>query len=169
MVDPARNKILSGCHRSGVTILVRDCVGGRHLVGAVAWIGTSSCEVSSFTIVVAPSISRVLHWPLDSMLSLHILASRSSGLSDVGAMYELALWSLIALHYRLGSLLEQSSGLLLRCMLDRFGRWHTDPGPRVVATLSLALLLPLMIHDTMVILQHQSLVHQVLKIIINHR
>jgi hypothetical protein len=75
MIDPAVNKILSGCHRSGVTIPVRSCIGGRRLVRAVAQLGTSTCEVSSLTIVVAPSISRVLHWPLEGMLSLHVLAS----------------------------------------------------------------------------------------------
>jgi hypothetical protein len=61
MIDPAVNKILLGCHRSGVTILVRRCIGGRRLVGAIAWLGTSTCEVSSLTIDVEPSISRVLH------------------------------------------------------------------------------------------------------------
>jgi hypothetical protein len=83
---------------------------------------------------------------------LHILASWCSGLSDVGALYELALWSLVALHGSLGSLLQLSSRLLLRSMLDRYGRWHSYRGPRVVATMSLALLLPLAIHDTMSVL-----------------
>jgi hypothetical protein len=45
MVDPATNDVLLGCHRSGVTILVRDCISGRHLVGAVVWLGTSNSEV----------------------------------------------------------------------------------------------------------------------------
>jgi hypothetical protein len=103
MIDPAMNKILSGCHRSGVTILVRSCIGGRHLVQAVARLGTSTCEVSSLATVVAPTISRVLHWPLDSLLSLHILASWSSNLSDAGALCELVLWSLVAFHGHLGS------------------------------------------------------------------
>jgi hypothetical protein len=85
MVDPAVNKVLSGCHKSRVTILVRDCVGGRHLVGAGAQLGTSTGKVSSFTTVVTPPISRVLYWPLDGLLSLHILASWCIGLSDIGA------------------------------------------------------------------------------------
>jgi hypothetical protein len=114
MIDPTANKILSGYHRSGVTIPIRNCIGGRRLVGVVARLGRRRCKVSSLTTVVAPSISRVLHWPLDGMLSLHILASWSNGLSDVGALYERALWSLVALHGGLGSLLELSSGLLLR-------------------------------------------------------
>jgi hypothetical protein len=121
------------------------------LVATVARLETDTCEVSSLTTVVAPSISRVLHWPLDGMLSLHILVSWSSGLSDVGALYELTLWSLVALHGHLGSLLELSSGLLLICTLDRFDRWYTYPGSRVV-TLSLALLLPLTVHDTTTVL-----------------
>jgi hypothetical protein len=121
------------------------------LVATVARLETGTCEVSSLTTVVAPSISRVLHWPLDGMLSLHILVSWSSGLSDVGALYELTLWSLVALHGHLGSLLELSSGLLLICTLDRFDRWYTYPGSRVV-TLSLALLLPLTVHDTTTVL-----------------
>jgi hypothetical protein len=73
-------------------------------------------------------------------------------LSDVGAFYELELWCLVAMHGHLRSLLELSSGLLLRYTLDRSGIWHTYSGPGVVATLSLALLLPLAIHDTMVVL-----------------
>jgi hypothetical protein len=105
MIDPTVNKILSGCHRSKVTILIRSCISGRRLVGVIAWLGTSTCEVSSLTIVVAPSISKVLHWHLDGLLSLHILASWSSSLSDVGALCELALWSLVALHGHLGSVL----------------------------------------------------------------
>jgi hypothetical protein len=121
------------------------------LVATVARLETGTCEVSSLTTVVAPSISRVLHWPLDGMLSLHVLVSWSGGRSDVGALYELALWSLVALHGHLGSLLELSSGLLLICTLDRFDRWYTYPGSRVV-TLSLALLLPLTVHDTTTVL-----------------
>jgi hypothetical protein len=35
MVDPTVNKVLLGCHRSWVAILVGDCVGGRRLVEAV--------------------------------------------------------------------------------------------------------------------------------------
>jgi hypothetical protein len=104
MVHPVVNKVLPGCYRSGVTIPVRDRIGGRHLVGAGARLGTSTIELSSFTIVVTPPISGVLYWPLDSLLSLHILASWSSGLSDVGVLYELALLSLVALHGSLGSL-----------------------------------------------------------------
>jgi hypothetical protein len=61
MIDPAVKKILLGYQRIGVTILVRSCIGGKRLVGAVVWLGTSICEVSSLTTVVAPSISRVLH------------------------------------------------------------------------------------------------------------
>jgi hypothetical protein len=85
-------------------------------------------------------------------LSLHVLASWSNGLSDFGALYEWVLCSLVALHGRLGSLLELSSGLLLRCMLDRSSGWYTYLGSGVVATLSLVLLLPLMVHDTMEVL-----------------
>jgi hypothetical protein len=94
---------------------------------------------SCFTTVVTPPISGVLYWPLNGLLSLHILASWSSGLSDVGVLYELALWSLVALHGSPGSQLKLSSRLLLRNTLDRPGRCHTYPGPGVVATLSLAL------------------------------
>jgi hypothetical protein len=75
MIDPAMNKIQSGCHRSGVSIPVRSCIGGMRLVGTIVWLGTSTCKVSSRTTVVAPSISTVLRWPLDGLLSLHILAS----------------------------------------------------------------------------------------------
>jgi hypothetical protein len=121
MIDPALNKIIPSCHRSGVTIPIWNCIGGRCPVGVIAWLGISTCEVSSFTTVAAPSISR----PLDSLLSLHILASWGSGLSDVGALYEQLFWSLVALHGHLGSLLELSSGLLLRCTLDRSGRWYS--------------------------------------------
>jgi hypothetical protein len=85
-------------------------------------------------------------------------------LGDVGALYELALWSQVALHGSLGSLLELSFGLLLESTLDRFGRWHTYLGPGVVATLTSVLLLPLAFHDTTMILQHQCLVHHVLEI-----
>jgi hypothetical protein len=60
MVDPAVNKTLLGCHRSGVAILVRGYVGGRRLDGAGAQLGTSTSEVSSFTTVVIPPLSRVL-------------------------------------------------------------------------------------------------------------
>jgi hypothetical protein len=49
-------------------------------------------------------------------------------------------------------------------MLDRSGRWHTYPGPRVVTTLTLALLVSLAFHDTSVGLLHQCLVHHVLEI-----
>jgi hypothetical protein len=152
VIHPAANKILSGCHKSRVTISIRNCFGGRRLLGAVARLGTSTCKMSSLTIVLIPSVSRVLHWPLDNLLSLHVLASWSSGLSDIGALYEWALWCLVALHGRLGSLLELRSRLLLRCTLDRSGRWYTYLGSGVVATLSLALMLPLTIHDTMVVL-----------------
>jgi hypothetical protein len=152
MVDPTANKVLPGCHRSGVTILVRGCVGGRRLVRAGARLGTSIGKVSSFTTVVTPPISRVLYWHLDGLFSLHILASWCNGPSDVGALYQLALWSLVALHGSLGSLLELSYDLLLRSTLDRYDRWHTYLGPGIVATLSLALLLPLVIHDTMKVL-----------------
>jgi hypothetical protein len=75
MVDPTTNEVLSGCHESGVTIPVRDCIGGRCLDGAGAWLGTSIIKVSSFTTVVTHPISGVLYWPLDGLLSLHILAS----------------------------------------------------------------------------------------------
>jgi hypothetical protein len=152
MIDPAVNKILLGYHRSGVTIPVRNYIGGRRLVGAIARLGASTCEVSSLTTVVAPSISRVLHWPLDSLLSLHVLASWTNDLSDVGALYERVLWSLKALHGLLESMLELSSGLLLRCTLDRFDRWYAYPGSGVVVTPSLAVLLPLTVHDTTAVL-----------------
>jgi hypothetical protein len=152
MVDPTASEVLPGCHGSGVTILIRDYVGGRRLVGAGARLGTSTGEVSFFTTVVTPPISGVLYWPLDSLLSLRILASWRSSLSDVGALYELALWSLVALRGSLESLLKLSSGLLLRNTLDRSDRWHTYPRPGVVAPLPLTLLLPLMIHDTMAVL-----------------
>jgi hypothetical protein len=152
MVDPAVNEVLLGCHGSGVTILVRDCIGVWHLVGAGARLGTSTSEVSSFSLVVTPPISGVLYWPLDGLLSLHNMASWSSGLSDIAPLYQLALWSLVPLHGSLGSLLKLSSGLLLRNTVDRSGRWHTYPGPGVIATLPLVLLLPLTIHDTTVVL-----------------
>jgi hypothetical protein len=73
-------------------------------------------------------------------------------LGGVGALYELALWCLTALHGSLGSLLELSSGLLLESTLDRSGRWHSYLGPGVDATLTLALLLLLVFHDTTVVL-----------------
>jgi hypothetical protein len=40
----------------------------------------------------------------------------------------------------------------VRCTLDRSDRWYTYLGSGVVATLSLALLLPFMVHDSMVVL-----------------
>jgi hypothetical protein len=54
MIDPTVNKVLSVYHRSGVAIPVRDCVGGRRLVGAGTRLGTSTREVSSFTTTVTP-------------------------------------------------------------------------------------------------------------------
>jgi hypothetical protein len=148
MVDPATNKVLSGYHRSGVAIPVGGCIGGRHLVEAVAPLGTSTGEVSSLTAIVAPSIPRVLHWTLNGLVALHILTSQGSSLGGTGVLYELALRSLIVLHCRLGSLLELSSRRLLGSTLDRFSRWHTYLGPGVVATLTLVLLRPLAPHDT---------------------
>jgi hypothetical protein len=73
-------------------------------------------------------------------------------LGDVGSLYELVLRSLVALQGSLGSLLELSSGRLLERTQDRSDRWHTYPRPRVDATLTLALLLPLAFHDTTVVL-----------------
>jgi hypothetical protein len=61
MVDPATNKALPGCHRSGVTIPISECIGGRRLAGAVAQLGTSASEVSPFTTIEALPIHRVLH------------------------------------------------------------------------------------------------------------
>jgi hypothetical protein len=55
------NKVLSGCHRNGVAILVGDYVGGRRVVEAVALLGTSTGEVSSLTTIEASPIHRVLH------------------------------------------------------------------------------------------------------------
>jgi hypothetical protein len=152
MADLATNKFLLGYHMSGVTIRVRYYIGGMRLVGAGVRLRTSTSEVSSFTTIITPLISRVLYWPLDGLLSLHILASWCSSLSDVGLLYEQTLWTRVALHGSLGSLLELSPRLLLRRMLDRCGRWHTYPRPGVVSTLSLALLLPLAIHDTTTVL-----------------
>jgi hypothetical protein len=164
MVYPTANKVLLSCHRSGVAIAVGDCVSGRRLVEAVARFGTSTSEVSSLTAIEAPPISRVLHWPLNGLQPRHVLTSQGSSLGGVGAFYELVLWSLVALHCSLGSLLQLCSRLLLGSTLYRSGRWHTYLGPRVVATLSLALLLPLMLHDTRVVFQHQCLVHHILEI-----
>jgi hypothetical protein len=39
---PAIKKVLPGCHKSGVSILVGDCIGGRRLVKAVARLGTNT-------------------------------------------------------------------------------------------------------------------------------
>jgi hypothetical protein len=150
MVDPAVNKVLSSCHGSGVAISVGGYIGGRRLVEVVAWPGTSTSEVSTLTAIVVPSIPKVLQWPLNGLLVLHILTSRGSSLGGVGALYELALWSPIALHCPLGSLLKLSSGWLLESTLDRSSRWHTYPGTGVVATRTLAFLLPLEFHDIMV-------------------
>jgi hypothetical protein len=61
MVDPAMNKVLSGCHKSGVAIPIGGFNGCRHLVEAVARLGTSTGEISSLTAIVAPSIPKVLH------------------------------------------------------------------------------------------------------------
>jgi hypothetical protein len=138
--------------RSGVAIPIRNCIGGRLLVGAGVLLGTSTGEVSSLTTIVTPPIPRVLYWTLDGLFPLHILSSWSSSLSDVRALYELALWSLVALHGCLGCLLELRSGLLLRSTLDCSGRWHTYLRLGVVGTLTLTLLLPLAIHDTMTVL-----------------
>jgi hypothetical protein len=151
MVDPAMIKVLSGCHMSVVAIAVGDCIGGRRLVEAVVWLGTSTGEVSSLTTIEAPPVRRVLHWPLNSLLPLRILTSWDSSLGGIGALYELALRSLVALHCSLGSLLELSYGLLLGSLLDRSDRWLTYLGAGVVATLTLALLLPLALHETMVV------------------
>jgi hypothetical protein len=74
------------------------------------------------------------------------------------------LRGLVALHHSLGSLLELSSRMLLRRTLDRSDIWHTYPGPGVVTTLTLTLLLPLAFHDVAVVFQHQCLVHDVLEI-----
>jgi hypothetical protein len=63
-------------------------------------------------------------------------------------LYELVLQSLVALHCSLGSLLELGSRLLLGSTLDRSDRWRAYLGPRLVATLTLALLLKLAFHDT---------------------
>jgi hypothetical protein len=92
MVDPVANKVVPGCHRSGVAIAVGDCIGGRHLVEAVARLGTSTGEVSSLTTIGAPPILRVLHWPLIGLLPLHVMPSQGSNLGGVGALYELVLW-----------------------------------------------------------------------------
>jgi hypothetical protein len=121
-------------------------------LGQVRGLGQALGEVSSFTTTVTSPIPRVLYWPLDRFLPLHILTSWSSSLSDVGLLYELVLQSLVALHGSLGSLLELSSELLLRSTLDRSSTWHIYLGLGVVATLTLALLLPLAIHDTTVVL-----------------
>jgi hypothetical protein len=121
-------------------------------LGQVRGLGQALGEVSSFTTTVTPPIPRVLYWPLDRFLPLHILTSWSSSLSDVGLLYELVLQSLVALHGSLGSLLELRSELLLRSTLDRSSTWHIYLGLGVVATLTLALLLPLAIHDTTVVL-----------------
>jgi hypothetical protein len=104
--------------------------------------------VSSVTAIETPPIRMVLHWPLNGLLPLHIMTSWGSSLGGIGALYELALWSLVALHCTMGSLLELSSGLLLGSTLDRADRWHTYPGHGVVATLTLALLRSLVFHDT---------------------
>jgi hypothetical protein len=61
MVDPIVNKVLAGWHRSGVAIPVGHYVGGRRLVGAVAWLGASTGKVSFLTIFKTPPICRVLH------------------------------------------------------------------------------------------------------------
>jgi hypothetical protein len=164
MIDHAVNKVLPGCHRSGVSIPIRDCIGGRRLVGVGARHGTSTGKVSPITTIETPPIRRVLHWPLNGLLLLHILTSRGSRLGDIGELYELALQSLVALHGSLGSLLELSSGLLLGSTLDWSGRWHTYPKPGVAATLTLSLLLPFVIHDTTTVLKHQCLVHHALEI-----
>jgi hypothetical protein len=144
MVDPTAYKVLSGYHRSGVAISIRGCVGGRRLVEAVARLGTSTGEVFSLIAIEAAPICRVPHWHLKQ---LHIQNSRGSSLGSVGALYKLTLRSLVALHCSLGSLLELSSELL-GSTLDRSDRWHTYLGPGVVATLTLALLLPLVFNDT---------------------
>jgi hypothetical protein len=61
MIDLAVNKVLSGCHRSGVAIPVGDCIGSMCLVGAVVQLGTSTGEVSPITTIVTPPIPKVLH------------------------------------------------------------------------------------------------------------
>jgi hypothetical protein len=75
MVDPAMKKVPPDYHRSGVNISVGDCICGRHLVGVVACLGTSTGQVSPITAIETPPIRRVLHWPLNGLLPLHILTS----------------------------------------------------------------------------------------------
>jgi hypothetical protein len=103
MVDPASSKVLLGCHRSGVAIAVGDCIGGRHLVEAVARLATSTSKVSPLTRIDAPPIHRVLHWPLNGLLLLHILTSQVSSLESIQALDELALWCLIELWSRVSA------------------------------------------------------------------
>jgi hypothetical protein len=121
--------------------------------------------VSSFATIEALPIHTVLLWPLSVLLPLPILTTQVSNLQSVGALDELALQGLVALHCSLGSLLELWSGLLLRGTLDRSNIWHTYPRPGIITTLTLALLLPLAFHDTVTVFQHQCLVHHVLKIL----
>jgi hypothetical protein len=98
MIDPASNKVLSGCHKSGVAIVIGDCIGGRCLVKVVARLGTSTGEVSSLATIEALPICGVLHWPLNGLLPLHILSSQVSSLESIGALDELVLRGLVALH-----------------------------------------------------------------------
>jgi hypothetical protein len=152
------------CHMVDFAIAVEDIIGGRCLVEAVVWLGTSTIEVSSLATIEAHPIRRVLHWPLSSLLSLHVPTSRVSSLESIGALDELSLWGLIALHCGLGSLLELGSRLLLRGTLDRSGKWYTYLRPGVVTTLTLVLFLLLAFHDTAVAFQYKCIVHHILEI-----
>jgi hypothetical protein len=46
-------------HRSGVVIAVGDCIGCRRLVEAVAWLGTSTSEVSHPVLRPKPDAHRM--------------------------------------------------------------------------------------------------------------
>jgi hypothetical protein len=94
MVDPALNKVLPGCHKSGVGNAGGDCIGGRHLVDVVARHGTSTGKVFSFATFKALPIRGVLNWPLNSLLPLSILTSwvvRLLVCKVLGALDELSL------------------------------------------------------------------------------
>jgi hypothetical protein len=120
--------------------------------------------VCSLTTIEALPSHGVLHWPLNGLLPLHILTSRVSSLENNGALDELALRGLKALHCDLGPLLELGSELLLQGTLDRSSRWCTHAVPGIATTLTLALLLMLALHDTATVLQYQCLVHHILGI-----
>jgi hypothetical protein len=113
MVDSTSCEILPGRHGSRVATAVGNFICCRCLIKAVTRLGASTGKMPSLATIEALPIIGVLHGPLSSLLSLHILTSRISRLESIGALDDLMLWGLIALHGGLGPQLELGP-LLLR-------------------------------------------------------